>query len=233
MSEVTEEKQTKFDVQETLGKAELFLDQNKKRLGIAAGIVLVLVGGVLAYKLWWLPKQDEEAQAQIFIAQQYFEKDSVNLALNGGTVGGITVTGLTEIADNYSGTKSANAAEYMIGVSLLRNGKFEEAIEHLSKFDSDDIILSSVALGAIGDANMELNRIDEAIKFYMKAADKNTNNFTTPIYLKRAALAYENQSNYAEAKKIYERLLKEFGKTNEGREAEKFIARENVLENQK
>jgi tetratricopeptide (TPR) repeat protein len=228
MSEVTEEKTTTgIDVQEKLDRAELFFDKNKKQVAIVAGVVLAIIGGFIAYKMYWLPKQDAEAQTQLFLAQSYYEKDSLNLAINGGTVPGstVTVTGLTEIADNYGGTKAGNMAEYMIGTALLQQGKYDEAIEHLNNFDSDDIILSAVAIGAIGDANFELGKIDEAIKFYMKAADKNTNNFSTPLYLKKAGMAYEGQSNYAEALKLYERIKKEFGKSTEGREIEKYIAR--------
>ncbi|MFL5753472.1 MAG: tetratricopeptide repeat protein [Bacteroidia bacterium] len=230
MAEVTEEKQTTgtgIDVQEKLDRAELFIDKNKKQVAIVAGIVLALIGGVIAYKMWWLPKQNDEAQAQLFMAQSYFEKDSLNLAINGGTVPGstVTVTGLTEIAENYGGTKAGNMAEYMIGTALLQQGKFDEAIEHLNNFDSDDIVLSAVAVGAIGDANLELGKTDEAIKFYMKAADKNTNSFTTPLFLKKAGMAYEGQNNYAEALKVYERIKKEYTKSTEGREIEKYIAR--------
>jgi tetratricopeptide (TPR) repeat protein len=228
MAEVTEEKQTTgIDVQEKLDRAELFLDKNKKQVGIVAGVILAIVGGIIAYKMWYLPKQNEEAQAQLFLAQSYYEKDSLNLAINGGTVPGstVTVTGLSEIAENYGGTKAGNMAEYMLGTALLQQGKFEEAIEHLSNFEGDDIMLASVATGAIGDANLELNKVDEAIKFYMKAADKNTNAFTTPVYLKKAGMAYEGQSNYAEAVKLYERIKKEFPKSAEGREIERYIAR--------
>src|ERR1700741_2223665 len=208
-----------FEVKEKLDRAELFLDKNKKQVVMAAVVVLALIGGVIAYKMWWLPKQNEEAQAQLFLAQAYFEKDSLDLAINGGAVPGstVTVTGLTEIADNYSGTKAGNMAEYMIGTALLQKGKFEEAIEHLNNFDSEDIVLSAVAVGAIGDANFELGKVDEAIKFYMKAAETNTNNFTTPLFLKKAGMAYEGQNNYAEAVKLYERIKKEYSKTAEGR----------------
>lgn len=228
MAEVTEEKQaTGVDIQEKLDRAELFFDKNRKQVGMVAAAILVIVGGILAYKMWWLPKQDAEAQTQLFLAQAYYEKDSLDLAINGGTVPGstVTVTGLTEIADNYSGTKAGNMAEYMIGTALLQKGKFEEAIEHLNNFDSDDIVLSAMATGDIGDANLELGKTDEAIKFYMKAADKNTNNFTTPLFLKKAGMVYEDQKNYAEALKIYERIKKEYVKSTEGREIEKYIAR--------
>ncbi len=233
MPEIKEEKTSSIvDVQETLGKAELYFEKNKKNIGTIAGIVIAVIAIISAYKYWWIPKQDAEAQNQLFLAQQYFEKDSLDLALNGGPIGGgKSVIGLKEIAENYGGTKSGKLAEYMIGVALLHKGKYEEAIEHLSKFSSDDIMLSAVATGAIGDANMELNKTEEAVKYYLKAADDKTNNFSTPIYLKKAAMAYETLSKYTESLKLYERIQQEFPKSNEGREIEKYISRVKSLGN--
>jgi tetratricopeptide (TPR) repeat protein len=72
---------------------------------------------------------------------------------------------------------------------------------------------------------MELNEVDAAIKFYQKAADINTNSFTTPIYLKKAALAYESKSEFADALKLYERIQKEYSKSTEARDIEKYIQR--------
>jgi len=225
MAEVSEEKKTDFDVQQQMDKAEMFFDKNKKTLGYLGGAVAVLIAGVIAYKMWYIPEQNKEAQAQMFTAQSLFDKDSMNLALKGGMYNGTAFVGLEEIAENYGSTPSGASAEYMVGAALLQQGKFEEAIEHLENFSSDDIMLSAVAIGAIGDAKMQLNQTDEAIKYYLKAADKNTNAFTTPIYLKKAAIAYESKSNYADALKLYERIQKEFTKSTEGRDVEKYIQR--------
>lgn len=225
MAEVSEEQKTDFDVQQQMDKAEMFFDKNKKTLGYVGGAIAVLVAAVIAYKMWYIPEQNKEAQAQMFTAQSLFDKDSMNLALKGGMYNGTTFVGLEEIAENYGGTPSGASAEYMVGTALLQQGKYEEAIEHLENFSSDDIMLSAVAIGAIGDAKMQLNQTDDAIKYYLKAADKNTNSFTTPIYLKKAAIAYESKSQYADAVKLYERIQKEFTKSTEGRDVEKYIQR--------
>ena len=70
-----------------------------------------------------------------------------------------------------------------------------------------------------------------AIKFYLSAAEKSTNTFTTPLFLKKAAFGYELKANYPEALALYERLKSEYAKSNEAREIEKYIARVKVLGN--
>lgn len=225
MAEVSEKQETSFDVDQTVGKAEMFFEKNKKMVGYVGGAIAVLVTAIIAYKMWYIPEQNKEAQAQMYMAQSLFDKDSLNLALKGGNYNATTFTGLEEIAESYGSTPSGKVAEYMVGVALLNQGKYQDAIDHLENFSSDDIILSAVATGAIGDAKMELNEVDAAIKYYQKAADINTNSFTTPIYLKKAALAYESKSEFAEALKLYERIQKEFSKSTEGRDIEKYIQR--------
>ncbi|MCD6066583.1 MAG: hypothetical protein K0S33_1409 [Bacteroidetes bacterium] len=225
MAEVSEEKKTNFDVQEKMDGAEMFFEKNKKMVAYVGVALAVIIAGVVAYKMWYIPGQNQEAQAEMYVAQSLFDKDSMNMALKGGNYNGTTYTGLEDIAANYGSTPSGQVAEYMTGVALLQQGKYQEAIDHLENFSSDDIMLSVVSTGAIGDAKMELKETDEAIKYYLKAADKNTNTFTTPIYLKKAALAYESKAQYADALKLYERIQKEFSKSTEARDVEKYIQR--------
>lgn len=219
-----------------LGGLEFFYEKNKKAINYGGLAILAVIGLFSFYKFYWLPGQEKEASAESFFAQNYFEKDSFNIALNGGvnvqTVDGPkTMMGFKDLADNYSSTKAGNLSNYYAGICLLRTGNFQEAIDYLEKFDGTDEVVGPVAIGAIGDANMELNKIDDAIKFYLKAADKSNNEFTTPMYLKKAAFAYELKANYTEALATYERIKTEFSKSNEARDIEKYIARVKVLGN--
>jgi tetratricopeptide (TPR) repeat protein len=218
------------------GGLEVFYEKNKKAITYGGGAILAIVALFSFYKFYWLPGQEKEANNEAFFAQTYFEKDSFLVALNGGlnvqtADGPKTMMGFNEIADNFGATKTGNLANYYAGICLLRTGKFAEAIEALGKFNGKDEMVAPVATGAIGDANMELNNIDEAIKFYLKAAEQSNNDFTTPIYLKKAAFAYEQKANYTEALATYERLKNEFAKSSEAREVDKYIARVKTLGN--
>jgi tetratricopeptide (TPR) repeat protein len=219
-----------------LGGLEFYYEKNKKAITYGGGAILAIVAIFSFYKFYWLPGQQKEANNEAFFAQTYFEKDSFLVALNGGlnvqtADGPKTMMGFKDIAENYGATKTGELANYYAGICLLRTGKFSEAIEYLEKFDGHDEMLAPVAIGAIGDANMELNNVDEAIKFYLKAAEKSTNSFTTPLFLKKAAFAYEQKANYTEALATYERLKNEYSKSTEAREVDKYIARVKTLGN--
>ena len=208
----------------------------KEAITYGGGAILAIVAIFSFYKFYWLPGQEKEASNESFFAQTYFEKDSFMVALNGGlnvqtSDGPKTMMGFKDLADNYSRTKTGRLANYYAGICLLRTGKFEEAIEYLEKYNIKDEMIAPVAIGAIGDANMELNKVEDAIKFYLKAAEQSTNSFTTPLYLKKAAFAYEQKANYTEALATYERVKNEYPKSTEAREIDKYIARVKTLGN--
>ena len=215
------------DVAEAFSKTELYIEQNKKSLMTIAGVIIVLVGGYFAYKYWYVAGEETKARTEMFKAEQYFEKDSLNKAINGDG----TSSGFIQIADDYGITPSGNLAEYYLGMCYLKQGKYEDAIEHLKSFSSKDQIVAPLATAAIGDANMELGKTDEAITYYLKAAEQNTNNFDTPICLKKAAMANEEKGNYADAVKLYERIKNEFTETTEAKDIDKYIARAKTLGN--
>jgi pentatricopeptide repeat protein len=43
-------------------------------------------------------------------------------------------------------------------MAYLNTGKYNEAIDYLNKFKSDDIVLSGLATGVVGDAYAEDNK---------------------------------------------------------------------------
>jgi tetratricopeptide (TPR) repeat protein len=207
-----------------------FYEKNKSAVNYVAIALAVAVAGFIYFKAYYLPEQETEAANEMFWAQSYFEKDSFNIALRGGKMvmspdGQKQMKGFEQVADEYSLTKSGNLANYYTGVCYLRTAQFEQAIEFLKKYDGDDKVVSSVAIGAIGDCHMELNQVDEAIKYYTKAADNSENNFTTPYFLKKAAFAQETKGDFAAALNSLERIQKEFNSTAEGREVQRDIAR--------
>jgi len=187
---------------ETASMTEDFVAKNQKIIiGVVTAIAVVLVG-YLAYEKFVVAPNQEEAATEMFVAQQNFQKatdgvasDSLyKLSLNGSE----GKFGFVKIADEYSGTDAGNLANYYAGIAYLNTGKFTEAIDYLSKFKSDDIVLSALAKGAIGDAYSQNKNPKEALEYYIKAAESNKNDFTTPRFLLKAgkiALELENKED--------------------------------------
>ena len=56
----------------------------------------------------------------------------------------------------------------------------------MGEFDTDDLLLEPIAKGAIGDAFVQLNQLEEGLDYYVKAVEASTNDFTTPMFLSKA-----------------------------------------------
>jgi len=133
--------------------------------------------------------------------------------------------GFLDIIEEYGITEAANLAHYYTGISYLRLGQYEDAIEYLEDYDCKDIMVCAVAYGATGDAYMELGEVDKAISYYISAVDHTDNDLTAPVYLMKAARAHEEVGDYSDALALYNRIKEGYPNSNEGQLIEKFIAR--------
>ncbi len=216
---------TNDNAKETLDKIQGYFKENRKGLTIVGAALVIIVGGYFAYNKFYKQKNEKKAADLIWKAEYYFEKDSFQLAIDGKIEGANSYLGFKKIADKYGSTTAGNIANYCLGISYLNTGKYKQAIEALDECSFDDDMIVAIAIGAQGDAYRELNKIDDAIEKYEEAADRSLNDFTTPIYLKKAGMAYEEKKNFKKAGEIYQRIYDEFEHTNEGRDIEKYLAR--------
>ena len=211
-------------VEQTLTKTEHYLEENYKTLLIALGVIVVLVGLIWLGKLY-LNKRNSEAQSQMFQAERYLEIDSLKLALNGDG----NYLGFLDIAKDYKFTNSGNLAKYCAGICYLHLGNYKEAIDFLDKYTKKDKVIGSLAIGATGDAYVELGDMDKAVSKYIEAADYAMNSFNTPLFLMKAGELYELKGKYPDALKLYERIETQYPESTEGTTIEKYIARIKVL----
>jgi len=216
--------QTISNVEETLTKTEQFLEENYKTLLTGLGVIVVLVGIFWLGRLY-LGKKNDEAQSQMYQAERYFEMDSLNLALNGDG----NYLGFLDIAKDYKLTNAGNLAKYHAGICYLHLGKYQEAIDFLNKYSKKDKVIGSLAIGATGDAYVEMGDIDKGISKYLEAAEFGLNAFNTPLFLMKAAELYELTGKYSDALKIYERIESDYPESTEGSSIDKYIARVKLL----
>ena len=215
-------KETIVDVVEARDQAQNFFEENQTMvLGGLLAIVLV-IGGLFAYRTLVKAPKNQEAAAQMKEAQAQFERDSFALALanpGGGFLGFI------DISDIYSGTKAGNAANYYAGVCYLQLGEFDAAISYLNDFSPSGEIFGIMKHGTLGDAYSELGEMDKALSNYKKAVNAGSNEELTTIYLKKLALFEEKQGNIGEAKKYFEQIKTNFPKSAMSSEVDKYLAR--------
>ena len=158
-------------------RAKGFWMAYSKRIIIAGSAVIVVLGSILGYKYLVSIPNEKTANDLIFPAEKLFgklaatssyNKDTVNMILNGDKANG--VTGLLKISGSYGGTKSGNRAEFMIGACYLQLKQFDKAIKHLKEFDGNGATqIQSKAYILLGHAYAEEKKTDDALDYYKKA----------------------------------------------------------------
>ncbi|WP_067150451.1 tetratricopeptide repeat protein [Pseudotamlana agarivorans] len=241
-----EEKQTNIEeesttaevfnaLDESASKTEDFVAKNQKYIFIIIGLVAIVVLGSLGYKEFISKPKQTSAMNDMFQAQKYFDqavtgtkKDSLyNLALNGGE----GKFGMLDIIDQYSGTPSANLANYYAGTAYLRLKDYKNAVKYLNDFNSEDEILAPLAKGNIGDAFVQLGQKEDALGYYEEAAEMRDNEYTTPMYLFKAGTIALDLGQADKALTYFERIKDDYSNSSEAAKVEVFIGKAEVLAN--
>lgn len=207
-------------LQEKVIGFEHWIESNSKLVFGILGAIVLVVAGYFGFQ-FYTDSQNEVAQKEMFQAIHYFEADSLNLALNGDG----NNLGFINIIEDFGMTEAANLAHYYAGVSYLKQGKFDAAILYLEDFSSNDLLVQPRAYSLLGDANMELQKFEEAANYYHKASSYQPNKFFTPAYLMKEALAYEKLNQNDKAIAAYDKIINEFFESAEFQNARKYKAR--------
>jgi tetratricopeptide (TPR) repeat protein len=213
--------ETIVDVADVYSKTETFVNDNGQKMTYILGAIVALMLCFFLYKKFVMDPKGDEAATQIWKAEYYFEKDSFQLALNGTA----EHLGFLDVADSYSGTETGNLANHYAGACYMNLGQYDQAIEYLDKASFGDMMVEATRLGTIGDAHVQLGNLSEGASFYSKSISHSENDFTTPIYLKKLALTYEEMGEKGKAYDTFVRLKEDFGATTTAKDIDKYIGR--------
>ena len=175
--------------------------------GVIIGI-LVFILAILAFNRFYLQKKNAEASAQIVQPIKWFTQGdtaSLKKALEGDGEN----DGFLDIASGYKITKTANTANYYAGLTYLKLGQKDEALEYLKKFKKREDVLWYACQATIGDIYDEQGDESKAISYYEKAC-KGKDPYFTPIALFKLGQMYERQGDWKKALNAYETIEKDF-----------------------
>ncbi len=175
--------------------------------GVIIGI-LVIVLAILAFNRFYLQKKNAEASAQIVQPIHWFvqgDTASLKLALEGDDEN----DGFLDIASGYKITHTANTANYYAGLTYLKLGQKDEALEYLKKFKKKEDVLWYACQATIGDLYDEQGDEAKAISYYEKAV-KGEDPYFTPIALFKLGQMYERKGDWKKASDAYQTIEKNF-----------------------
>ncbi len=197
-------------------------NDNRLKLLALAGIIALLAGIYIIYKVAFKDPKEAEASAAIYKAEEQFARDSFALALENPGGG---YDGFLDVIDNYNNTKAGNLAKYYAGISYLNLGRYEDAINYLESYKASDDLTSITKFGALGDAYAENGQIDKAMSLYQKAASAGDNEFLIPYYLKKLGMLNLQQGNTSAALDAFNKIKEKYGDSSQGEDIDRFIAK--------
>ena len=230
-AEALENKSTTANVFNTLdegsSKTQQWVERNQNKILVLVAIISIIVIGVFAYSKLINEPKDSSAFNKMYFAQKKFDEavlinnDSMyNIALNGDDLN----MGMLQIIDEFGGTNAANLAHYYSGIMYLKMNDYPNSIKYLSEFSSDDILLSSLATGSIGDAFAELNQFDDAFDYYVKAS-KSNNNYSSPMYLFKAGIVAMRLNKFNRAEEYFSIIKQDYPNSTEAKNIDAFISK--------
>ncbi len=214
--------ETLVDLVDVKDQASGFIEQNQNMIFGALVALVVIIGGIFAYKNFVQAPKLVEAQEQMYQAQLKFDQDSFAQALTNPAPG---YSGFLDIIDNYGGTESANAAQYYAAVCYLNLGEHKAAMDYINAFSPTSDLFSIMKYGVQGDIYSEMNDMDNALSSYQKAASAGENEALTAYYLKKIGLWNEKNQQFQAALDAYSKIKKQYPNSPDGSDIDKYIAR--------
>jgi tetratricopeptide (TPR) repeat protein len=194
---------------------------NKVIIGVCA-VIIVAGGGWLIYRNFVVKPNEKKASESLFKAEEYFRADSISLALNGDG----QYPGFLKVSSKFSGTDAGNLANFYAGVCYVRINDNDNAIKYLKKFSTSSKPTQARAYKLIADAYADKGNSKEALDYYKKSAhhfESDQVNSASALFA-AAYLSSRVLKDSKQAIELFKELKEKFPTTEEGREADNYLA---------
>ena len=204
-------------------QTENFFEKNSKMVVVAIVVIFALAAAIFGYKKVIVEPRMTKAQEMLFEAQYNFESQTADyaLALNGDA----TVPGFAQVVEQYGNTPAGNLARMYAAACSLRLGELDQAQSYINSYKNvkgvPGAIINAMAAGIKGDIAVEKGDNAAAAKLFEQAAKVSENDFTTPMYLRKAAMAYAAMGEAAKADALYKTINEQYPASYDVRDAQK------------
>ncbi len=206
----------------TYFKAQVWYDENKKRVSTVAGIV-----AVLAVALWFysnnMRANDDRATSELAKVYSFYDNGQYQIAING--VPEKNVTGLQSIVDNYGSTKAGNIAKFYLANAYYNSQNYDKALQYFNDFGgSSNALIENSAIAGIGACYEAKGDFKKAAENYEKAALKNNDDPNAADNLVNAARNFGKSGDKDRAVELLKKVKKDYPTSTAAREVDRYIA---------
>ena len=205
----------------TYYKVYNYFNENKNRIGMYAGGLLVVIAVIYFYMN---NKAENNLQAGIQLSRVMglYDAGAYLEAIEGRQ--GTNIVGLKKIVSDYGSTENGEIAKVYLANSYQMLGNIEEAYKYYEDYSGSSKIFKASALS--GEAGYYANKkeYEKAADLYRSASRVTKENVSNPEYMLKAAINYIDAGNKEEAKDLLETIRKDFQTSTAFREVDKYLA---------
>lgn len=177
--------------------------KSNKRLRLISfsigGVLLIVIGWFIWYQMFFIPA-DEKSRDAYWEGLNYAKADSTEVALDE----------FRAAVKKYDGKIGGEVSQFLYARQLMNKGEFKKAMEELEGVDVEDSYVSVLRIGLMGDCKSEMKKYSDASVTYEEAANMIDNDFTTPMFLGKAAGCAVELKDFKKATVYYQRILHDY-----------------------
>ena len=204
----------------TYYKVYNYFNENKNRIGMYAGGLLVVIAAIYFYMN---NKAENNLQAGIQLSRVMglYDSGAYLEAIEGRQ--GTNIVGLKKIVSDYGSTENGEIAKVYLANSYQMLGNIEEAYKCYEDYSGSSKIFKASALS--GEAGYYANKkeFEKAADLYRSASRVSKENVSNPEYMLKAAINYIDAGNKEEAKDLLETIRKDYQTSTAFREVDKYL----------
>jgi tetratricopeptide repeat protein len=196
----TDEQNAVENLNSHLTRAGERVANNKKIIYWSIGVVLAVACFIMSYLfIYRNPRLEKSGEAFSKVEMTAMGNDSIAAAE------------YRKVADQYGNTDAGNLAALSAAESYYNLGRYQDAINYLDRFDTDEKVLAASAEVLKGDCYVNLKKYDNALDAFQGAIRKADGNpQIVPRVLLKEANIYDLQKKYDKALTCYETIQKDY-----------------------
>ncbi len=205
----------------TYARVTSFYEQNKRTIGIATTVVVLVVLAILVIMKNRADSNDS-AMLQLGQIEEIFASGQYQAAIDG--VPERNIPGLRSIVDNFGSSRGGELARFMLASAYYELGKFDEALQQFEDFSAPDDMLAASRLAGIAQCREAKKEYREAAEYFEKAGGKSPKDIQAAEYFNNAARDYGLAGEKERAIEVYKRLKKNYPTSPYARDVDRFVA---------
>ena len=193
--------------------------ENRRKVSIAVGIVIVLIVAGFFYTSSRKSKSDE-AETKLSAVINLYDAGKYQDAINGDPAAGIT--GLKDIVNNYGSTESGETAKLFLGNCYFNISDYDNAQKQFDDYSGKNDIIKSSCISGVGAVYEAKGDVKKAAEYYEKAAKISKDVITNQENLFYAVRAFTKAGDKDNAKRVYSLLKDQYPKSKYINETKRF-----------